>query len=123
MPRRLATLSAVLLVSVLYPAMGWAQAFTKIGKSSGINPAANSIRKLFGVHFVDLDGDGHLDFYAGQHANNTVRVTNSFMQAVEGKQDWNLLYRTTNDVARSVPATSLWDQINYAAWSSADPGR
>lgn len=73
MARGLSTLSAVLFIALSCPVRGQAQTFVKVGESCGINPAANSIRKLFGVHFLDLDGDGHLDFYAGQHANNPMK--------------------------------------------------
>ncbi len=59
---------------------------------------------------------------SGQNSNNSVRVTNDFMEAVDKKQDWNLIYRTSGEIAKTLPAQRLWDTINYAAWSSADPG-
>jgi ribonucleoside-diphosphate reductase alpha chain len=74
--------------------------------------------QTFNTHF---EGDAY-NTVSGQHANNSVRVANNFMVAVDKKQDWNLLYRTSNQAAKTLPASSLWDQINYAAWSSADPG-
>jgi ribonucleoside-diphosphate reductase alpha chain len=59
---------------------------------------------------------------SGQNSNNSVRVTNEFMTAVEKKSDWKLINRLDKTVARSVKADKLWDKISYAAWSCADPG-
>ncbi|MBI5467224.1 MAG: vitamin B12-dependent ribonucleotide reductase, partial [Candidatus Kerfeldbacteria bacterium] len=59
---------------------------------------------------------------SGQNANNTVRVTNQYMDSVERDQPWNLLWRTTRDVAKTIPARQLWEEIAYAAWACADPG-
>jgi len=59
---------------------------------------------------------------SGQNANNTVRMTNTYMAAVERDEPWNLLWRTNRDVARTIPARRLWDEIAYAAWACADPG-
>ncbi len=59
---------------------------------------------------------------SGQNANNTVRVTNQYMAAVEHDQPWNLLWRTSRDVARTIPARRLWDEVAFAAWACADPG-
>ncbi|MBI4090588.1 MAG: adenosylcobalamin-dependent ribonucleoside-diphosphate reductase [Candidatus Komeilibacteria bacterium] len=73
---------------------------------------------VFNTHF---EGEAYTTV-SGQNSNNSVRVTNEFMKAVDKDQDWNLIYRTTNEIARTLPARSLWNDINYAAWSSADPG-
>ncbi|MBL7998187.1 MAG: adenosylcobalamin-dependent ribonucleoside-diphosphate reductase [Candidatus Kapabacteria bacterium] len=59
---------------------------------------------------------------AGQNSNNSVRVTNEFMQAVENDADWNLTWRTNGKVCRTVKARDLWNKINVSAWKSADPG-
>jgi ribonucleoside-diphosphate reductase alpha chain len=57
-----------------------------------------------------------------QNANNSVRVTDAFMEAVvEGKQ-WNLTARTDGTVIESVDARSLMKDIAAAAWECADPG-
>jgi len=74
--------------------------------------------KEFNSHF---EGEAYVTV-SGQNSNNSVRVTNEFMHAVEAGRDWNLIYRTTREIAKTLPSKSLWDQINYAAWSSADPG-
>jgi ribonucleoside-diphosphate reductase alpha chain len=59
---------------------------------------------------------------SGQNSNNSVRVTNDFMSALENDQNWELKNRTTGEVARRVRARDLWDKINLSAWKSADPG-
>src|SRR6185503_19882817 len=59
---------------------------------------------------------------SGQNSNNTVRVTNAFMDAVKKDQDWDLTWRTSGKVARTVKASALWDKIAHASWSCADPG-
>src|SRR6187401_2769536 len=57
-----------------------------------------------------------------QNANNSVRVTDSFMEAaVEGKE-WNLTARTDGSVVETTDARSLLRQIAEAAWQCADPG-
>lgn len=59
---------------------------------------------------------------SGQNANNSVRVTNDFMRAVENDETWELKWRTDRSVARNVRARDLWEKINMSAWKSADPG-
>jgi ribonucleoside-diphosphate reductase alpha chain len=70
---------------------------------------------------MDLDGrDSHSLQY--QNANNSVRVTDEFMQAVLDDGDWDLTAVLTGDVVRTVKARDLFRQINEAAWECADPG-
>ena len=57
-----------------------------------------------------------------QNANNSVRVTDEFMQAVVDDADWNLTAVTTGEVLRTVKARQLWREIAEAAWECADPG-
>ncbi len=70
---------------------------------------------------MDLDGS---DSYSIQYqnANNSVRVTDEFMQAVRDDADWGLVAVTTGEVVRRVRARDLWRQIAEAAWDCADPG-
>jgi ribonucleoside-diphosphate reductase alpha chain len=70
---------------------------------------------------MDLDGrDSHSIQY--QNANNSVRVTDEFMQAVVDDADWSLREVTTGAVYRTVKARELFRQIAQAAWECADPG-
>jgi ribonucleoside-diphosphate reductase alpha chain len=57
-----------------------------------------------------------------QNANNSVRVSDAFMQAVEADSDWNLTARTDGSVVDTVDARGLLRQIAEAAWKCADPG-
>ncbi|WP_416899232.1 MAG: vitamin B12-dependent ribonucleotide reductase [Minwuia sp.] len=73
------------------------------------------------VYNKDWDSDAYLTV-SGQNSNNSVRVPNAFLNAVEQKADWNLVNRTNGKVARTIDAEKLWEDICYAAWASADPG-
>ncbi len=68
----------------------------------------------------DFNGEAYATV-AGQNSNNSVRVTNEFVQAVITDDDWDLTARTGGTV-KTVRARDLWHQIAEAAWASADPG-
>src|SRR5215213_3337010 len=57
-----------------------------------------------------------------QNANNSVRVTDAFMEAVLESKDWNLTGRTDGTVVGTLDARGLLRQIAQAAWECADPG-
>src|SRR5687767_10209069 len=57
-----------------------------------------------------------------QNANNSVRVTDAFMEAAAANEDWNLTARTDGTVIKTVPARDLLRQAAEAAWRCADPG-
>ena len=57
-----------------------------------------------------------------QNANNSVRVTDEFMRAVEADADWNLTARVTGKTMETVKAREVMKWISDAAWASADPG-
>ncbi len=70
---------------------------------------------------ADFNGEAYATI-SGQNSNNSVRVTDDFVRAVENRDDWELTERTTGRVMKTVSAESLWDQIAEAAWACADPG-
>ncbi len=70
---------------------------------------------------MDLDGSDSFSIQY-QNANNSVRITDEFMQAVAEDADWGLVAVTTGEVLRTVKARDLWRQIAQAAWECADPG-
>ncbi|MDZ7719493.1 MAG: vitamin B12-dependent ribonucleotide reductase [Balneolaceae bacterium] len=87
------------------------------------------------IEFDTYDTDWNSEAYAtvsGQNSNNSVRVPNSFMNAVVDDKEWNLYGRVERKNAKkegrepepmkTLDARDLWDQISYAAWSCADPG-
>src|SRR5213596_360024 len=57
-----------------------------------------------------------------QNANNSVRITDAFVEAVEAVAEWNLTARTDGSVVETVDARKLMRDIAEAAWQSADPG-
>jgi ribonucleoside-diphosphate reductase alpha chain len=57
-----------------------------------------------------------------QNANNSVRVSDAFMEAVETDADWNLTARTDGTVVDTIKARKLLHDISEAAWRCADPG-
>src|ERR687896_187223 len=70
---------------------------------------------------MSIDGDGfHSIQY--QNANNSVRVSDEFMHAVEDDADWHLIARTTGEPTETVSARELMREISEAAWRCADPG-
>ncbi len=71
---------------------------------------------------MSIDGDGFFSIQY-QNANNSVRITDEFMRAVENDEDWHLTARTTGErVGEPVPARQLMQEIAEAAWRCADPG-
>jgi ribonucleoside-diphosphate reductase alpha chain len=67
------------------------------------------------------EGDAY-QTVSGQNSNNSVRVSDKFIEAVRNDGPWDLLWRRDRSVARTVRARDLWDQIGRAAWACADPG-
>ena len=69
----------------------------------------------------DFNGDAYGTVTA-QNSNNSVRVTDAFMKAVEEGGNWNTIARTTGEVMGTHSARELWDNLCRAAWQCADPG-
>jgi ribonucleoside-diphosphate reductase alpha chain len=71
---------------------------------------------------MSIDGDGFKSIQY-QNANNSVRVTDEFMRAVEEDREWRLTARATGEpVGEPIPARELMREIAEAAWRCADPG-
>jgi ribonucleoside-diphosphate reductase alpha chain len=69
----------------------------------------------------DFNGEGYITV-SGQNSNNSVRIPNRFFKSVEDDGTWNLTWRTSGKVSKTLKARELWDQIAQAAWRCADPG-
>lgn len=69
----------------------------------------------------DFNGEAYRTV-AGQNSNNSVRVSDSFMNSVEKNGKWNTTARTTGEVIDTYDAKMLWGKVAEAAWSCADPG-
>lgn len=77
------------------------------------------------IEFETYDTDWDSEAYAtvsGQNSNNSVRVTNKFLDAALSGKTWHLRNRLDGSIAETVEAAELWEQIAEAAWQSADPG-
>jgi ribonucleoside-diphosphate reductase alpha chain len=74
-----------------------------------------------GGYQADFNGEAYATV-SGQNSNNSVRVTNDFISAVEADGDWDLIERTSGKVRKTVKARDLWKRIAAAAWACADPG-
>ena len=71
---------------------------------------------------MSIDGEGFFSIQY-QNANNSVRVTDDFMRAVENDEDWQLIARVTGTpIGDPIPARELMREIAEAAWRCADPG-
>jgi ribonucleoside-diphosphate reductase alpha chain len=75
----------------------------------------------FDTYNTDWDSEAY-GTVSGQNSNNSVRIPDSFMEAVLRDETWELRNRIDGKVRRALPATELWEQISYAAWACADPG-
>ena len=69
---------------------------------------------------ADFNGEAY-HTVSGQNSNNSVRVTDEFMQAVLNGGEWKTTYRTTGEVHKVYPAQDLFRQICEAAWACGDP--
>ncbi|WP_282157926.1 vitamin B12-dependent ribonucleotide reductase [Shimia thalassica] len=77
------------------------------------------------IEFPTYDTDWDSEAYAsvsGQNSNNSIRVTDAFLKAVENDDDWELIRRTDGSVAKTIKARKLWEDVGHAAWACADPG-
>ncbi len=70
---------------------------------------------------ADFNGDAYATV-SGQNSNNSVRITNDFVQSVVDDGDWDLINRTDGSVRKTVKSRDLWNRIAEAAWACADPG-
>ena len=75
----------------------------------------------FPIYDTDWDSEAYLTV-SGQNSNNSVRVDDAFLNAVEADADWNLTSRTTGKAVKTLKAQELWEKIGHAAWACADPG-
>ncbi len=77
------------------------------------------------IEFPTYDTDWDSEAYAsvsGQNSNNSIRVTDAFLDAVRNDEMWPLINRVDGKVSNEVNARELWEKIGHAAWACADPG-
>jgi ribonucleoside-diphosphate reductase alpha chain len=75
----------------------------------------------FETYNTDWDSEAYLTV-SGQNSNNSIRVTDEFLEAAQNGKSWDLLNRTDGSIAETIDAAELWDRIAEAAWQCADPG-
>jgi ribonucleoside-diphosphate reductase alpha chain len=75
----------------------------------------------FPTYNTDWDSEAYASV-SGQNSNNSIRVTDAFLKAVEEDGDWDLIRRTDGSVAKTIKARDLWQDVGHAAWACADPG-
>ncbi len=94
-------------------------------EKSGCTSCENDelIKKEFSFPTYDTDfrSEAYLTV-AGQNSNNSIRITNSFLDAAARDSEFCLINRTDGKVAKKVSAKKLWADITYSAWACADPG-
>lgn len=79
-------------------------------------------KKLVGPKFdYDWQGEAY-QTVSGQNSNNSVRVTDAFLQAVQKDEAWPLRRRSDGKTVREVSAQLIWKKLARAAWECADPG-
>ncbi|MEM9165412.1 MAG: adenosylcobalamin-dependent ribonucleoside-diphosphate reductase [Planctomycetota bacterium] len=69
----------------------------------------------------DFNGESY-QTVSGQNSNNSVRIPDSFFDAVDDGGKWQTFNRTDGSEGKTLDANVLWDDISYAAWRCADPG-
>ena len=77
------------------------------------------------IEFPTYDTDWDSEAYnsvSGQNSNNSIRVTDAFLYAVQKDADWELINRNNGAVSKTMKARDLWEQVGHAAWACADPG-
>ncbi|MBM4112405.1 MAG: vitamin B12-dependent ribonucleotide reductase, partial [Phycisphaerae bacterium] len=87
-----------------------------------LSPAQRDAAKRLGLE-LDYDFNGEAYYtVSGQNSNNSVRVSDAFMEAVVADADWTLVRRLDGAPHKTMKARALWQQITEAAWRCADPG-
>ncbi len=77
------------------------------------------------IEFPTYDTDWDSEAYnsvSGQNSNNSIRVTDAFLDAVANDADWELISRVDGKPTKTVKARELWEKVGHAAWACADPG-
>ncbi|MGI0150912.1 MAG: adenosylcobalamin-dependent ribonucleoside-diphosphate reductase, partial [Thermoplasmata archaeon] len=86
------------------------------------NKALALIREGFSSNFDGTDPDSAYASIAYQNANHSVRIPDSFMEAVVRDAEWKTTNRTDHSTAQTMRARELWRKLAHAAWRCGDPG-
>ena len=87
-----------------------------------LSPEQIELAEKLGLNLdYDFNGEAY-QTVSGQNSNNSIRLSSEFFRAVDTDAQWDLIRRTDGEIAKSIPARDLWDQVCIAAWNCADPG-
>ena len=87
-----------------------------------IQLAKQGIKKIdFDTYDTNYNSEAYTTV-SGQNANNSVRISNKFIEAIQSDGYWDLKFRTNDKIAKTLKAEDLWNNIAEAAWHCADPG-
>ncbi len=90
-----------------------------------INWKVEEEKKVAALIAAGYDSDFNGEAYAtvsGQNSNNSIRLTNKFLKAVENDEDFDLIQRVDGKPFKTLKARDLWKKMGFAAWACADPG-
>ena len=90
-----------------------------------INWKVNEEKKVMALIAAGYSSDFNGEAYhtvSGQNSNNSVRITDEFMEAVQNNGEWTTRYVSTGEPHKTYRAKDLMDQVANAAWQCADPG-
>jgi ribonucleoside-diphosphate reductase alpha chain len=86
-----------------------------------VNEEKKAHALIAGGYSSDFNGEAYHTI-SGQNSNNSIRITDEFMRAVEAGGKWQTRFRTTGVICETFEAKDLWGQLAQAAWGCADPG-
>ena len=105
-------------VSVLKMLSSLSDMITQGGKRHGANMGILHIEHPEIMDFIHMKDDNA----TAQNFNVSVALTDKFMQALEGNQNWDLIDPHTQEVMHTLPARAIWEEIIDSAWKTGDPG-
>ena len=105
-------------VSVLKMLSSLSDMITQGGKRHGANMGILHIEHPEIMDFIHMKDDNS----TAQNFNVSVALTDKFMQALEGDQNWDLIDPHTQEVMHTLPARTIWEEIIDSAWKTGDPG-
>lgn len=105
-------------IAVLKMLSSLSDMITQGGKRHGANMGILHVSHPEVMDFIHMKDDNK----TAQNFNISVAVTDAFMKAVENGQEWKLVDPRTGEVAETLPARRIWDEIIRSAWATGDPG-
>ncbi|MCL0044329.1 adenosylcobalamin-dependent ribonucleoside-diphosphate reductase [Dehalococcoidia bacterium] len=105
-------------IAVLKMLSSLSDMITQGGKRHGANMGILHVSHPEILEFIHMKDDNK----TAQNFNVSVAVTDAFMKAVEGDEEWSLVDPHSGEVTNTLPAKQIWNDIVQSAWSTGDPG-